>query len=209
MSLEASSEEAYLHRLLTVQQQERRTAMALTHAPAMPQLEWEGDNTGSNLISAGVEPVSSNASTSTAAPGPGPTEAVQSLVGPNHLARSASLQGNVPAASAPTARSSPNDDARLGSASPEGQQRSRKFVTKRRDSSRSAGSFSQGSSSGRSEATSRTKTQSEASAHVAYPGGLPAEPSTPDQVPCWSRSVADERHLNHLATVVVIEKVVC
>jgi hypothetical protein len=197
MGLEAPSEEAYLQRLLTVQQHERRTAMALADAPAMPQLEWEGDIFGSELSPANVNPVVSNAPTSTAASGLGMPAAAHPVVepqthqkaftGPQHFAAAA------PAPVAVRADSSSGDDVGLRAVAPERLQPVRRPASKRRDSSRSDASVGQEVSSGRSETTGRVETRSlETAGRMASPGGPAAEPSTPDKVSilCSVRSYA-------------------
>ena len=186
MGLAAPNEEAYLQRLLNVQQQDRLAAMALADAPALPQLQWEGDvltaePTEAEPLSCTV-PSSAPVSTTVAAIAVG-------NVGGMYLHPStpdgAHRESGVNPAAVLTAGSFANSKI-AGQESPvpsEGAQRRTRRASNRRDSSRSDASGSAslgGSSSGRSETAARIRLHAAAAAKGRASDAL--EPPTPDQV---------------------------
>ena len=184
MSLEAPSEEAYLQRLLTVQQHERRAALTLADAPAVPQLQLEGDLPEDGMpLQAGPEPVSSDVPSSTVLTAAEHVADVDSFAEPK-MHSDSSLRadvlhgGGVTGAAVPAASDRGNSkDAGTSSVHSGRAQHRRGYVSNRRDSSRSDASASAsqgGSSSGQSDHCAAAAANGNASDAL--------EPPTPDKV---------------------------
>ena len=191
MGLAAPNEEAYLQRLLSVQQQDRLAAMALAEAPAAPQLQWEGDVPQDDLHQqTETEPLSCIVPSSAPFTPPAAAAATGNDGGshlqlismmPDRAHRYDALQhAAVPAAS------SARNNKTAGEESPvptDAAQRRARRASNRRDSSRSDASGSAslgGSSSGRSETAARIRFHAAAASKSNASEAL--EPPTPDQV---------------------------
>jgi len=191
MGLAAPNEEAYLQRLLTVQQQDRLAAMALADAPALPQLHWEGDvPQGDSHQQTETEQLSCIVPSSAPCTLPAAAAAVGNDGG-SHLqlitmtpdrAHHDDAVNHAAGPAASSARSSKAAGQEPPVPTEEAQRRTRQ-VSKRRDSSRSDASGTAslgGSSSGRSETTARIRFHAAAASKSHASEAL--EPPTPDQV---------------------------
>ena len=191
MGLAAPTEEAYLQRLLTVQQQDRLEAMALADAPAVPQLQWEGDELQAESHETAAEPLSCTMPSSAPARASEAVAAVAIVAVPHVEAtssppRAAHHESSSVDRVAVPAASSTGDSKTAGQESPapsEGAQRRTRRASNRRDSNRSDASGSAsvgGSSSSRSETAARIRFHAAAASKSSASDAL--EPPTPDQV---------------------------
>ena len=198
MSLEAPNEEAYLQRLLTVQKHDRRAAMALADAPAVPQLQWEEGNVPQEeSLQVAAEPLACGVPSIAAVSASEPVAAVESFAQPRvheDTASNADARCDDGATKAAKLAASNAGDGKegVGSAPVRTERTYRRSSQRsnRRDSSRSdaSGSASHGgsSSSGRSETAARIRFHAAAAAKGRAADAL--EPPTPDQVPKLSKA---------------------